>query len=296
MIKKDQFGFCSFWWETLHTEEQMRECTDYLAELGYKYVEFKRFSFKQDHIAEQFKLAVKAAEAAGIRVSNFVVLRNLSSGEKESVDDVIETVRACGEAGIGVLNTVCGPVPEPIVRAPEDWWMPPQINHKSGWDNVVKSLEEICEVADECDVDIAVEPLAGSLVHDLYSFQELFARFDHPRLGVTMDPSHLFLHRNDIPYAIERLGDKIKHVHMKDAVGRPGVIGSDFTFPTLGAGGIDWKAFFNALDKANYTGAIAGEYEQFKYMAQVRKNDPRYAAKITYQEMEALYDLSYLSL
>ena len=145
------------------------------------------------------------------------------------------------------------------------------------------------------DVDLAVEPIVGTLVHDLYSFQELFARFDHPRLGITMDPSHLLLHRNDIPYAIERLGNKIRHVHMKDAVGRPGEIGIDFMFPSLGAGGVDWKGFFRALDRIGYTGAVCGEYEQFKYMSHVRGNDPRYAAKITYEEMEALYDHAYLS-
>ena len=70
-------------------------------------------------------------------------------------------------------------------------------------------------------------------------------------------------------------------------------MGLDFTFPTLGSGGIDWKRFFKALDKINYTGAISGEYEQFKYMAQVRGNNPKYAAKIMYEEMTALYDLAY---
>ncbi|MEA3477423.1 MAG: sugar phosphate isomerase/epimerase [Bacteroidota bacterium] len=293
MITKDQFGFNAFWWETLHTEDQMRECADYIAGLGYSFVEFKRLSFRQDNLAGQFKQAVKAAEAAGIKVSNFVVLRSLTTGGREAVDDVIETVRACSEAGIGVLNTVCGSLSEPTVGTPEDWWMPPQANHKSGWDNIVKALEEICEVADKCGVDLAIEPIVGTLVHDFYSIRELFSRFDHQRLGITMDPSHFLLYRNDIPYAIERLGDKIKHVHMKDAAGRPGVFGLDFLFPTLGAGAIDWKAFFNALDKINYTGAVSGEYEQFKYMAQVRNNDPQYAAKIIYEEMSALHDLAY---
>jgi len=293
MITKEQFGFNAFWWETLHSEDQMKGCADYIASLGYKFVEFKRLSFKQDNIAEQFKLAVKAAEAAGIKVSNFVVLRGFTTGDRKMIDDVIETVRACSEAGANVLNTVCGGLPAPTAGAAEDWWLPGQAEHKSGWDNVAKALEEICKVADECGVDLAIEPIAGSLVHDFYSFQELFSRFDHKRLGVTMDPSHFLLHRNDIPYAIERLGDKIKQVHMKDAVGKPGAFGLDFLFPTLGAGAIDWKAFFAALDKIDYKGAISGEYEQFKYMAQVRDNDPKYAAKIMYEEMTALHDLAY---
>ena len=293
MITADQFGFNAFWWETLHSEDQVKACADYIASLGYRFVEFKRLSFKQDNIAAEFKLAVNAAKAAGLQVSNFVVLRDLTTGDRQATDDVIETLRACNDAGVGVLNTVCGPLPEPTTAAPEDWWMPPQAEHRSGWDNTVKALEGICDVADSCNVDLALEPIAGSLVHDFYSLQELFGRFDHSRLGVTMDPSHFLLHRNDIPYAIERLDGRIKHVHMKDAVGKPGVIGLDFTFPTLGSGGIDWKVFFEALDKINYTGAISGEYEQFKYMAQVRDNDPEFAAKMMYEEMIALYNLAY---
>ena len=293
MITKDQFGFNAFWWEELHTQDQMRICADYIASLGYKFIEFKRLSFKQDNIAVEFKLAVKAAKAAGIEVSNFVVLRSLTAGDRQAIDDVIETIQACNEAGVDVLNTVCGGLPEPTAPPPEDWWMPAQAQHKSGWDNVVKALEAVCDAADKYHVNLAIEPIAGSLVHDFYSFQELFSRFDHRRLSVTFDPSHFLLHRNDIPYAIERLGDKILHVHMKDAVGQPGTHGLDFLFPGLGAGGVDWKAFFAALDRIDYRGAISGEYEQFKYMAQVRGNDPQYAAKVMYEEMTALHDLAY---
>ena len=80
---------------------------------------------------------------------------------------------------------------------------------------------------------------------------------------------------------------------MKDAVGRPGELGLDFLFPSLGAGGIDWKSFFAALDDIGYSGAVSGEYEQFKYMAQVLNNDPAEGARITYDEMNALHKLTY---
>jgi sugar phosphate isomerase/epimerase len=293
VITKDQFGFNAFWWEVLHTQDQMKTCADCLAGLGYKFVEFKRLSFKQDDIAAEFKMAAEAAQAAGIEVSNFVVLRSLNTGDRQAIEDVIETVQACSEAGVDVLNTICGPLPAPRETAPEEWWMPGQALHQCAWDNVIPALEAVCEAADKVHVDLAIEPIAGSLVHDLYSFQELFSRFDHPRLGVTFDPSHFLLHRNDIPYALDRLGDRIRHVHMKDAVGRPGVFGLDFLFPALGAGGVDWKAFFAALDKIDYKGAISGEYEQFKYMAHVRGNDPQYAARVMYEEMTALHDLAY---
>ena len=114
MMSKEQFGLSTFWWETLHTEDQIKACVDYVAKTGFRYVEFKRASFQQERLAAQFKMAVKAAEKAGLKVSNFVVLRDLVNGGQQAVDDVIETIEACAESGVTILNTVCGAQPAPI--------------------------------------------------------------------------------------------------------------------------------------------------------------------------------------
>lgn len=292
-ISKEQFGLNTFWWETLHNDEQIKACVDCVAKTGFRYVEFKRASFLPEQLARQFRAAVRATEAAGLKVSNFVVLRDLVTGGQQAVDDVVETIVSCAETGVNILNAVFGAQPAPIAASAEDWWMPPQTDHQSGWDTVTAALETICAAAERCQVHLAMEPTTGTLVHDYYTLQEVFRRFDHPCLGVTMDPSHLFIHRNDIPYAIGQLADKIKHVHLKDAVGHPGVIGQDFTFLPPGAGGIDWVSFFQALDTIGYRGALSGEYEQFKYMGQLRRNDPEYMAQVMFNDMNALYDFVY---
>ena len=55
-----------------------------------------------------------------------------------------------------------------------------------------------------------------------------------------------------------------------------------------------WIEFLGgALDDIGYSGAVSGEYEQFKYMAQVLNNDPAEGARITYDEMNALHKLTY---
>ncbi len=291
MITKEQFGFNAFWWEQLHTEAQIAACLDYIASLGFKYVELKRSSFPLADLEKEFATAVRLARKAGLTVSNIVILGSLTGGDARHIDDVVETVRAAAHAGVNVINTISGWPAESVAAAPDDWWMPPQTSHGPAWDNLVRALERIAKTLDESDAYLALEPLTGALVHDFYSIEAMYRRIDHPRLGITLDPSHLLLYRNDIPYAIRQLGGKIKHVHMKDAVGRPGVFGLDYLFPTLGAGAIDWKAFFQALDAINYQGAISGEYEQFKYMAHVKGNDPQFAARTTYEEMTALYAL-----
>jgi sugar phosphate isomerase/epimerase len=290
MLTRDQFGFNAFWWEELHDHQQIESCVRCLAGIGYHQVEFKRDSFRQDKLSEQFELACQIATDHGLGVSNFVVLRDLVTGDDQGVEDVIETIRATSQAGVELLNCCFGGTPPPTEAKPEDWWMPAQPYHESGWDQLVVRLEKICAAAQAHDVTLVMEPTAWSIVCDFYSLQELFRRFDHPRLAITFDPSHFFLHRNDLPYAVRELGEKIQLVHVKDAIGVPGS-NLDNMFPVLGAGAIDWVALFGALEAINYQGALSAEYEQFKYMAHVLKGDPEPAAGETWRAMNALFDL-----
>jgi sugar phosphate isomerase/epimerase len=277
MLNISQLGFNTFWWTDLYTETALRGCISCVADLGYKYIEFKRDSFQPEHRAAQIAKAVALASESGLKTSNLVALTNLSNGEQQPVNDVIDMVRIASEVQVPLLNVpLYGGVGQ-YPQNPDHWWMAPQPCHATGWDHIVAALEKICAAADRYGVDIVAETLAGGFVGDFYGLQELFSRFDHPRLNLTMDPSHLFLWRNDIPYAIRRLGSKIKHVHLKDAVGSPGN-NADSMFPLPGAGGIDWTNFFKALDDINYQGALSVEYEQFRYMNDVLHNDPAPAA------------------
>ena len=143
-------------------------------------------------------------------------------------------------------------------------------------------------MAEEEKVYLAVEACVGQIVHDYYSTLELLRHFDSPYLGLTLDPSHYLLYRNDIPWAIRQLKGKIKHVHLKDAVGTPGVFGLDFLFPILGEGAIDWKEFLCALQDIEYEGYLSAEFESFKYMDEVLGNNPQKAAKITMESLQKL--------
>ena len=145
------------------------------------------------------------------------------------------------------------------------------------------------KVAAECKVYLVVEAVVGQMAHDYYSTLELMRRFDSQYLALTLDPSHYLLHRNDIPWAIRQWGDKIKHVHLKDAVGHPGEFGIDFLFPILGEGAIDWNGFFKALDDIDYKEVISAEFESFRYMNDVLGNDPVKAAELTMEAIRKLW-------
>jgi inosose dehydratase len=105
-----------------------------------------------------------------------------------------------------------------------------------------------------------------------------------------MDPSHYQLYGNDLPWVIGKWGSRIKHVHLKDVVGRPGLPMQDFIFPLLGEGSIDWEAFTRALDEVGYDGYLSVEFESFAYYRQVLGGDPARAAELSMEQVRGLFE------
>ena len=283
MFDTNRVAFSGFWWEGLDSSEKVsRVCND-LAQLGYRGVEWKETCFgSAGEALGRLKMAAEATVQSGLEVTDFVILRNLVTpeGSIRAANEVAEFVRAAADAGVDTVNIVSGP--EIAERVSEDqWWKPAGPDWSGSWDSLGRSLEIVLAAAESANVVIALETLAGNLVHDYYSALELLRRFDSPRLAFTFDPSHFLIHGNDIGYAIRALADKIRLVHVKDAVGRVGVFGRDFLFPVLGEGAIDWQDFFAALKDIDYGGWMSIEFESFKYMYEVLGGNALEAARLS---------------
>jgi sugar phosphate isomerase/epimerase len=146
-------------------------------------------------------------------------------------------------------------------------------------------------IAEHHQIQLALEPAFKMLCHDYYSTQELFRRLKSPWLGINLDPSHLTLYRNDVPWVIRQWAGTIKHVHLKDVIGRVGTPGQDFMFPLLGEGLVDWRGFFRALEEIDYQGYLSVEFESFDYYSRVLGNDPVEAARLSMAQIECLLGL-----
>jgi sugar phosphate isomerase/epimerase len=107
------------------------------------------------------------------------------------------------------------------------------------------------------------------LVHDYYTVKEFLSYFDSKYLGVNLDPSHFVVYGNDPVWAAKMLGKKVRHVHVKDAFGKPGGLGETFIFPFLGEGVVDWRRFFAALRDSGYGGYLSLEFENDSYLNNV---------------------------
>lgn len=233
-----------------------------------------------------------AIESSGIQVSEWVVQLDYvicdESLWSDRVRHTIEAIHAISQIGLEApINLFTGPAPwdenAPLLHK--------EISEGKAWYLVNRAFSLILDAAQRENVTLAVEPVFGHLVHDYYTLMELLRRHESKHLRVNFDPSHGVLYRNDTGWVIRQLGDKIAHVHLKDAVGRPGGLpGDTFQFPLLGEGEVPWQGMMQALDDIGYKGCLTVEFESFKYYQQVLKCDPRLAAR------QAMNDLKLIGL
>jgi sugar phosphate isomerase/epimerase len=106
-------------------------------------------------------------------------------------------------------------------------------------------------------VKVAIEPVVNHLVCNRNSLLALMEAIKPAELFVNFDPSHLWVHGDDVPATVGVLGSHIVHVHVKDAKGGP----ENFQFPPLGLGCGDFEGLAKSLRAVGYQGVLSIEYE-----------------------------------
>lgn len=123
---------------------------------------------------------------------------------------------------------------------------------------VIGRLQQTADLAAKYDVEVALETGQESAK----TLNSALAAIGRPNLGVNFDPANMILYGSGDPIeALWLLAPKVKQVHIKDATksAKPGVDwGAEVV---VGAGEVDWKAFFAVLSQHGYTGALPIERE-----------------------------------
>ena len=120
-------------------------------------------------------------------------------------------------------------------------------------------MRDLAADAERLGVMILIEAASpyGSLVHNLARLQRLLATPGLEGLGVLFDPAHYHVRGDSVIGAYLALGDRVKHMHAKDARGDS----EDFGFPPLGEGEIDFDNLITAMVRKGFSGYISIEYE-----------------------------------
>ncbi|MBI4977481.1 MAG: sugar phosphate isomerase/epimerase [Spirochaetes bacterium] len=189
-----------------------------------------------------------------------------------AIESMKNAARAAKNLGIGV---VCGFTGSPV------WHMiysfPPVTQQEldEGYAFFAKTFNPILDVFKECGVKFALEVHPTEIAFDIYSTKRaLEAIKNRPEFGFNFDPSHLLWQGLDPKRFIETFGDRIYHVHMKDAIvtlnGYEGILGSHlefgdprrgWNFRSLGHGTVNFEEIIRALNNIGYKGPLSVEWE-----------------------------------
>jgi sugar phosphate isomerase/epimerase len=232
------------------------------------------------------------------RHKSIISPRLWGDGDPEGVrqrcaEEVKNTARAAARMGVKVVNGFTGsPVWHLIYRFPPT----SDAMIDAGYKDFGARWKPILDVFAEVGVKFALEAHPAEIAYDLYTADKTLAAIDHhPAFGFNFDPSHFIHQLFDPTKFIDRFGDRIYHVHVKDSKvrldGQRSILGShlgfgdarrgwDFVSP--GHGDLDMDAMIRALNRINYTGPLSVEWEDSgmdrefgaaEACAWVRKND-----------------------
>lgn len=259
-------------WKAPRTAEAM----DVLKEAGYDGVEWMLGQHFRD--AAELRKLVAETRRRGLEVSDAMCWQDFvtldGDARKKRVATQKEMIAATAASKVPIVNMFTGP----MTWDPKALRLGKDISEGAAWSSVVDALTDLVGFAEKEGVTLTIEPVFGMVVHDYYTVRELLSYFKSDHIAVNLDPSHFILYGNDPVWAVSRLGRRIRHVHVKDAFGKPGVFGETFSFPFLGEGLIDWKGFFRELKKTEYDGFLSLEFENDSYLRNVCDGDWRKAA------------------
>jgi sugar phosphate isomerase/epimerase len=190
---------------------------------------------------------------------------------ERAVQEMINTFRVAEKIGAGVVSGFTGSnVWSYVVGYPAA--KPGQI--AEALKQFVWKWTPILDVARDLGLRFAYEVHPGQLAYDLYSAEAVLdALGDREEFGFTFDSSHLLWQGVEPVEFLRRFGNRIYHVHIKDATlalnGRTGVLSGywpsgdarrGFQFRSPGRGTIDWDAIIRTLNEIGYDGPLSVDW------------------------------------
>ena len=190
----------------------------------------------------------------GLKPAVFHYSRGRRSAWKQNeVKDFIETwkrkIPNVQELGFPMMSMVCG---ERNTRNDQD----EQLRA------VAAAFDEVADFAREYDIRMLIEvPHVYSVIPrpaDVYRVLDLL---QSDNIGVLIDSSHWGVIGYNVAEFLEKIGDRLWHVHLRDSRGPDTADGRQELELTPGKGGVDFREFGAALDKIGYKGGVSLEFE-----------------------------------
>jgi sugar phosphate isomerase/epimerase len=181
------------------------------------------------------------------------------------VEHLEQVIAAAAKLGVPVVNTFVGRDHLRSVEA--NWALFDEV-----WPGIVRHAEgaKVKLGIENCPMLFTADEWPGgkNLAVSPSVWHTMFERLPSPNFGLNFDPSHLVWQQIDYVRCIHEFGERIVHVHAKDArldaeqLYERGVLGLGWHTPKLpGLGDVHWGRFFAALNDVGYRGPVCIEVE-----------------------------------
>jgi sugar phosphate isomerase/epimerase len=229
------------------------------AELGYKYVEpcvmtgrdllaeagyYHFVTMEEDGLEIREKLEKHGLKASGLSAHAPLMRPDVS------VPYIRQAIRFAREIGAPVVNTDEGIKPA---------WM----SEEMAWTVMKYSLEMIARTAARYGIYVGIEPhgVYTTRVQDLIRIVELV---DSPWIKINFDTGNSFLAGSDPIADLQKVADRVVHVHAKDinlehAARERGKVTGTPVGCACGDGLVDWRQVVRVLKAAGYRGVLSVE-------------------------------------
>ncbi|MBI3830532.1 MAG: sugar phosphate isomerase/epimerase [Planctomycetes bacterium] len=195
---------------------------------------------------------------------------------KRAAEEMKLTAQAAKNIGVKVVNGFTGSSIWHLLYS-----FPPVSGEMidNGYADFAKRWKPILDTFDKCGVNFALEVHPTEIAFDIASAERAIeAVGGHKRFGFNYDPSHLVYQNVDYVKFIRKFGERIYHVHMKDAYmsatpTEAGVFGGHINFGdarrtwdfrSLGRGSVNFEEIIRALNDIGYSGPLSVEWEDGK--------------------------------
>jgi D-psicose/D-tagatose/L-ribulose 3-epimerase len=178
----------------------------------------------------------------------FGTTRDLTSDDesirKNGLNYIEECLNIAAELDAGFF---AGPMYSAVGKAR----MVSQEQRKVEWDRAVSGVRKVSEMAESRGLDIGIESLnrfESDLVNNVNDVLKLIKDVNHSATKICLDMFHMNIEEPDPEQAIVSAGDKLIHLQV-----------SENYRGTPGTGSSNWQAYYNGLEKINYSGTISIE-------------------------------------
>jgi sugar phosphate isomerase/epimerase len=225
---------------------------------------------------------------------------------KRAAEEMKLTARAARNIGVEVVNGFTGSSIWHLLYS-----FPPVSDKMiaDGYKDFADRWNPILDVFKKEGVKFALEVHPTEIAFDVASAERAIEALDgRKEFGFNYDPSHLVYQNVDYVKFIRKFGDRIYHVHMKDAYLSPtpteaGVFGGhinfgdprrSWDFRSLGRGSVRFEEIIRALNDVGYNGPLSVEWEDGKMDREHgAKEACEYVRKIDFKPSAIAFDAQF---